>query len=250
VVLGAPSRTRTGGPPGRWRAALAILALVAGACGKDLTVHVRAGDRPPDPDALTRSGADAQPLLAAGVAVDRLQIVLRDLRLQPTPTADGAATPDDVHVGPPTVLVDLAGAQLDPGAMTRIVPARSIRWASFYQSVIELRPVEQEDVVGDPALAPLLGRTLVITGRLPGGAPFTYESSVAAVLVRPATYRMGLNHNNVTVNVEPDRWFRGPDGEPLDPTDPAVHPVIEANILDSIDAYMDDDRDGAPDLLG
>jgi hypothetical protein len=224
--------------------------LCAVACGKDLTVHVRAGDRPPDPDALTLSDVIAQPLLAAGVAVDRFEIVVRDLRLQPTPTADGSATPDDERIGPATVLVDLSGAQLEPGAMTEIVAARSVRWASFYQSVIELGPVTQDDVAADPALAPLLGRSLVVSGRLPGGAPFTYESSAAAVLVRPATYRMGLNHNNVTINVEPNRWFRGPNGEPLDPSDPAVHSTIEANILESIDAYMDDDRDGNPDLLG
>jgi hypothetical protein len=233
--------------------ALALLALGAAACGRDLTVHVRAGDRPPDPDAKPSAPgttAAAQPLLAAGVAIDRFQIVLRDLRLQPSPSEDGAPSGNDEQISPATVLVDLSGGQLDPGAMTEIVGARSVRWASFYQSVIELRPVAEDDVTADAALAPLLGRTLVVSGRLPGGAPFTYESSVAAVLVRPATFRMGLNHNNVTINVELNRWFRGPAGEPLDPSDPAVHATIEANILDSIDAYLDDNRDGDPDLLG
>jgi hypothetical protein len=240
-------------PAPTWRMALALLALGAGACGRDLTVHLRAGDRPPNPDeklSPAAAGAVAQPLLAAGVAVDRFQIVLRDLRLQPTPTADGARSENDAQISPAIVLVDLSGPQLEPGAMTEIVSSRSVRWASFYQAVLELRPVAEGDVAADAALAPLLGRTLVVTGRLPGGAPFTYESSVAAVLVRPATYRMGLNHNNATINVELNRWFRGPGGEPLDPRDPAVHPTIEANILESIDGYLDDDRDGNPDSLG
>jgi hypothetical protein len=61
---------------------------------------------------------------------------------------------------------------------------------------------------------------------------------------------MGLNHNNVTINFALNKWFLGPNGEPLDPRDPAAHATIEANILESIDAYMDDNRDGNPDSLG
>lgn len=235
----------------RFRLGLAILTLGAAACGRDITVNVRTGDRPPNPDPVaSRAPASAKSVLAAGVAVDRFQIVLRDFRLQPTQNPDGMPAGNDARIGPEAVLVDLSGSQLDPGAMKEIVPPELVRWASFYQSVIRLSPVSQDDVTADPALAPLLGKTLVITGRLPGGAPFTYESSVTAVLVRPATFRMGLNHNNVTINVAPNRWFQGPDGEPLDPRDPAVRATIESNILESIDAYMDDNRDGDPDSLG
>jgi hypothetical protein len=150
-------------------------------------------------------------------------------------------------VSPPAVLVELSGAELDPGAMTEVVPERDLSWKSFYQTVLELRPVTADD---DPALAPLLGRTLVIDGRLPGGAPFTYESAVASVLVRPAVFRGGSNHNNLTINVAVNTWFHGTAGEPLDPLDPAVASTIEGNILRSIDAYMDDDRNGNPDFLG
>jgi hypothetical protein len=32
--------------------------------------------------------------------------------------------------------------------------------------------------------------------------------------------------------------------------DPAAASSIEANVVDSIDAYMDDNRDGNPDFLG
>ena len=237
--------------PRRWSTGLAILTLGAVACGRDTTLTVRAGDRPANPDPATSPAqAGAHSLLAAGVAIDRLQIVLRDFRLQTSQNTAGTPSPDDARIGPAIVLVDLMGPQLDPGAMTEIVPAELVRWASFYQSVITLSPASQDEVAANPALAPLLGRTLVITGRVPGGAPFTYESSVAAVLVRPATYRMGLNHNNVTINIAPNMWFQGPNGEPLDPRDPAIAPTIESNILESIDAYMDDNRDGKPDSLG
>ena len=230
------------------RAATVALTLVAAACAKDITVNVRAGDRPPDPDHAALVAEDA--LLASGVAIDRVQIVLRDVRLQANPTADGAPAPGDVAVSPPILLVDLSDAGLVPGGMTEVVPARSLSWESFYQVVVELRPVTADDGASDPALAPLVGRTLVVTGRLPGDVPFTYESDVASVLVRPAVFRAGLNHNNLTINIAPNIWFQGAEGEPLDPQDAAAQPIIEANILESIDAYMDDDRDGNPDFLG
>jgi hypothetical protein len=242
-------------PPPRkaasWRAAPLALVLAA-ACARDLTVTVRTGDRPPDPDHAPseKASAGAQAFLVSGIAIDRVQVVLRDIRLQANPTADGAPAVGDASASPPIVLVDLAGAQLSQGAMTEVVPPRGVEWASFYQTVLELRPVAEEDVASDPALAPLLGRTLVVTGRLPGDLPFTYESAVAAVLLREAVFRVGSNHNNLTLNVELNRWFQGAAGEPLDPRDPAAHPTIEANILESIDAYMDDDRDGDPDFLG
>jgi len=226
----------------------AALALVAAACAKEITVNVRVGDRPPDPDHAALVIDEA--LLASGVAIDRVQIVVRDVRLQANPTGDGAPAPDDIAVSPPVLLVDLSDAELAPGAMTEVVPARSVSWKSFYQVVLDLRPVTADDSVSDPALAPLVGRTLVVTGRLPGDVPFTYESDVASVVLRPAVFRAGLNHNNLTINIAPNVWFQGDGGEPLDPRDAAAHPIIEANILESIDAYMDDDRDGDPDFLG
>jgi hypothetical protein len=233
-------------PTGLARAAPLALVLAA-ACAKDITVHLRAGDPPPDPNVEKRAVSSA---LVGGFAVDRVRIVLREIRLQESPTADGAPADGDEGVSPPTVLVDLAGDRLAPGAMTEIVGARSVSWASFYQVVLELRPVTAEDVAADPALAALEGRTLVVEGRSPGGTPFTFESAVAAVLVRPSVFRAGLNHNNLTLNVALNRWFEGPAGEPLDPADPAAQGTIETNIVDSIDAYMDDNVDGVPDFLG
>jgi hypothetical protein len=134
--------------------------------------------------------------------------------------------------------------------MTEVVPARSVSWKSFYQTVANLAPVTAGEAAADPALEPLLNRTLVIEGRLPGGLPFTYASDVTEVLIRPAVFRVGTNHNNLTLNVAPNRWFEGPGGEPLDPLDPAAASSIEANVLESIDFYMDDNRDGNPDFLG
>ena len=228
-----------------------------------MTVTVRMGDRPPNPDAPPSTQLSARPgasatgstsgaLLAAGITIDRLQIVLRDIRLATTRTDSGERTPGEAVIGPGPVLVDLSGAQLDPGAMTEIVPASHVVWRSFYELDLDLRPVTQAEVDGRPDLAPLLGRTFVIHGRTPSGGPFVLESSMQKVLIRPATFRNGLNHNNTTINIAPNLWFVGQDGAALDPgsADPAVHAAIESNVAGSIDGYMDDDRDGQPDPLG
>ncbi|BDG05685.1 hypothetical protein [Anaeromyxobacter oryzae] len=240
------------------------LALFATACGQDMTVDVRMGDRPPNPDSpppssqeVAARGAPAtsstsSALLAAGVAIDRFQIVLHDIRLESSRTQNGEHTPGEAVIGPGPVLVDLSGTQLDPGAMTEVVPAAHVAWKSYYEVDLDLRPVTQAEVDANPALAPLLGLTFVIHGRTASSGPFTLGSSMQTVLVRPATFRNGLNHNNTTINIAPNRWFVGQDGAPLDPgsADPAVRAAIEANVAASIDGYMDDNRDGNPDPLG
>jgi hypothetical protein len=243
-------------PPSRelGLASVLLLALTAMACSKDLTITLRAGDRPPNPDPESNHPVSDHPTaslkVVAGIAVDRVQIVMRDIRFQSNPTADGSAAPGDDAVSPPLLLVDLTGTQLGDGAMTEIVAARDVSWESFYQTILDLRPVTADEVAGDPRLAPLLDRTLVINGRLPGDVAFTFVSSIQAVLLRPSVFRVGTNHNNLTLNLALNRWFVGADGKPLDPRDPAASAAIEANILESIDVYMDDDRNGQPDCLG
>jgi hypothetical protein len=239
------------------------VALLATACAQDMSVNVRVGDRPPNPDspppsqlaardapASTASAPDA--LVVAGVTIDRFQIALRDIRLASSRTENGEHTAGEAVIGAGPVLLDVSGAQLDAGSMTEIVPAAHIAWKSYFEVDLDLRPVTQAEVDANPALAPLLGRTFVIHGRTASAGPFTLESSLEMVLVRPATFRNGLNHNNTTINIAPNRWLVGEDGAALDPgsADPAVQAAIEANVAASIDGYMDDDRDGEPDPLG
>ena len=217
-----------------------------------MTVYARMGDRPPNPEELAPASPRPVVLLAAGVTIDRFQIVLRDIRLAENQTQAGERTPSEAVVGPGVVLLDVSGAALDPGAMTQLVQAAHVAWKSYAEVDLDLRPVTQAEVEANSALAPLLGRTFVIQGRTPGGSPFTIESSLQQVVVRPTVFRNGLNHNNVTINIEPNRWFVGEDGAALDPAsaDPAVRAAIEANVAASIDGYMDDNRDGNPDSLG
>ena len=221
-----------------------VLASLAAACAQDLSVHIRGGDRPPDPGYL---------VLATGVDVDRFQVVMRNIRLQSQPTDGGVDTPGGVYVGPGPFLVDLDGGQLDKGVFTPLVSDYAIGAKGFYEMDIDLLPVSQGDVALKPDLAPMLGKTFVIEGRNAQGVPFTFTSTIAKVVVRESVFRMGMNHNNVDINIEPNAWFVHPDGGAvLDPTstDPAVRALIEQNVVNSIDGYQDDDMDGVPDPLG
>ena len=228
---------------------------IAAACAGDLSVHVRGGDRPPNPEEGAPSGepvVSGELVLSNGVTVDRFQIVLRAMRLQQTPTDGGVEAPGAEYVGPGPYYVDLPGPSLTGGAFTPLVNGFLTTPKSYYEMDITLQPASQGDIVLAPSLAPMLGRTFVINGHNAQGTPFLIESSVTRVLVRPFVYRLGTNHNNLDVNIAPNTWFALPDGGVIDPTttDPVLRATIEENVAASIDAYEDDNMDGIPDPLG
>jgi len=233
---------------------LALLAIsISAACANDMSVHVRGGDRPPNPEELIFSdgvAASGGLQVNGGVTVDRFQIVLRNMRLQEAPTDGGADAPGAEYFGPGPFLVDLPPGSLSGGTFTLLIPKYIIGPKSYYEMDINLQPVSASDVVLKPELAPLQGWTFRITGTNAQNVPFTIESTMSAELIRPSVYRLGTNHNNLDVNIAPNRWFELPDGGVVDPADPAAHQQIEENVAASIDAYEDDNMDGVPDPLG
>jgi hypothetical protein len=238
-----------------------IVAIVftASACAQDVTVHVRGGDRPPDSEFLYVGRGRAQAstpgslVVTGGATVDKFQIVLRNIRLQSEPIDGGSAdTPGAAIIGPNGYLVDLPGSSLTGGTFTPLLGRGDMGAKGFYEMDIDLSPVTDADSTAQPELSPLLGRTFEITGHNQAGTPFTIQSTAGLILPRSSVFRMGLNHNNLDINIAPNQWFGTPDGGTLDPasSDPAVRSQIEQNVLDSIDAYEDDDMDGNPDPLG
>lgn len=235
-----------------WLPALVAISVSA-ACSNDMSVHIRGGDRPPNPEELTVSYDDVLGenglLVNGGVTVESFQIVLRSMRLQEAPTDGGIDAPGAEYFGPGPYLVDLPAASLTGGAFTELVPKYIVGPKSYYEMDLDLKPVSAGDVALAPALAPLQGRTFRITGTNAQGVPFTFESTMSRELIRPSVYRLGTNHNNLDVNIAPNRWFELPNGGFLDPADPAAHQQIEENVAASIDAYEDDNMDGEPDPL-
>ena len=232
----------------------ALVAIsISAACSNDMSVHVRGGDRPPNPEELVVSygvGASGGLVVKGGVTVDRFQIVLRSLRLQEAPTDGGVDAPGAEYFGPGPYLIELLPDGLTGGTLTELISKYIIGPKSYYEMDINLQPVSASDVVLKPQLAPLEGRTFRITGTNAQGVAFTIESTMSQELIRPSVYRLGTNHNNLDVNIAPNRWFELPDGGTVDPADPAAHQQIEENVAASIDAYEDDNMDGVPDPLG
>jgi len=237
-----------------WLPAL-VASLISAACNSDMSVHVRGGDRPPNPEELVLSygsgvvDTSGGLVVTGGAKVDRFQIVLRSLRLQEAPTDGGADAPGAEYFGPGPYLVELSPQGLTGGAFTELISKYIVGPKSYYEMDITLQPVSASDVALAPALAPLQGRTFRITGTNAQGVPFTIESTTSRELIRPSVYRLGTNHNNLDVNIAPNRWFENPGGGALDPADPATHQQIEENVAASIDAYEDDNMDGVPDPL-
>jgi hypothetical protein len=227
-----------------------VVALTATGCAQDLATHVRVGPRPANPDSATPVYVDrGSSTLPPGYVIERFQIVLRNVRLQSDPTVAGEPSPDMRMLIPGPILVDLSGGQLADGALTSILEGYGMGARAFYEVDLDLAPVTSADVTANPALAPLLGQTFVIAGKLPDGRAFTFSSSLTAVLLRPATYRFGMNHNNININFATNLWFIGPGAVPIDPTNPAERSVLEENVLGSIDAYEDANLNGIPDPL-
>ena len=230
------------------RAPLLALSICA-ACNNSMSVHIRGGDRPPNPD--YRAERASRLATNGGVTIEKFQIVMRSMRLQEAPTGDGGVdAPGAEYFGPGPYLIELTPETLNGGAFTPLISGYIVGPKSYYEMDMNLLPVTAGDIALDPALAPLQGKTFRVTGANAQGVPFTFESTMSRKVVRESVYRLGTNKNNVDVNIASNTWFTLPDGGVLDPADPAAHDQIEENVANSIDAYEDDNMDGVPDPLG
>ncbi len=228
----------------------AAMAVTVSGCAQDLSVNARVGPRPPNPDSGTPVYVDrGSTTMPPGYVVDRFRMVLRNVRIQSDPTVAGEPSPDMRMLIAGPILLDLSGGKLADGALTELLAGYGMGARAFYEVDIDLSPVTSAEAAANPALAPLVGKTFVIEGKLPGGKAFTASSSLSAVLLRQAVYRFGMNHNNVDINIQTNLWFIGPGAVPIDPSDPANQAILEENVLGSIDAYEDANEDGIPDPL-
>ena len=122
--------------------------LLATGCAQEVTVHIRGGDRPPDPDFLhvARPSAQAvQPgslVVTGGSEVQRFRIVLRNLRLQSQPIDAGSGdSPGARILGPNAYVVDIPGTSLGGGTFTELIGSEGLGAKGFYQMDIDLSPV-------------------------------------------------------------------------------------------------------------
>jgi hypothetical protein len=216
---------------------LALAAALLGGCGSPtLSLSARAGGAPAA--GLARGALS----VAGGATIDEVRLVIRRVRLDAGGGSDGGSGSSEVEVAAGPFLVDLAGALLDSGAVATVLDAE-VKEGTYRRLRFDIHKLSGGEATGDARLAAMAGTSVVVTGTF-HGAPFTFSSALDEEQEREGTFQVGSGSNNVTLSIDPSRWFVDGSGAGLDPSDPSNRSRIEASIKASIDAFDDDDRDG------
>ena len=190
---------------------------------------------------LAAAPAPAALTLAEGVSLDRARLLIRKVMLQDF--GDGETGGATIRWEPQ--VIDLSGAELDGGVVFLLggeVPAGTYDQLTF--QLHKLTPGDEAVMDGD--FSPL-GASIVLDLTL-DGEPFQFVSDLTAVGVIAGPFTVEEEGTaNVTVTIDPEGWFTGPAGEPLDPRLEEDRSRIEWNVKASIRGFQDDDADGTPD---
>jgi hypothetical protein len=153
----------------------------------------------------------------------------------------------EIKVGP--FLVDLTGAQLAAG-LNRVFEGE-IPAGTYRELKVVIGVVSPKKAGSNAGLAEMHGRSVVVEGKL-DGKPFVFEAALYAAfkLEQEIVVAADGSFGNVTLTVDPARWFKAADGTRLDPTVPADQARIRANIKATLRAFDDRDRDGHDDHGG
>jgi hypothetical protein len=196
--------------------------------------------------------------VGGGVSVDRVRVLVRELKLEggmegggmPMMAADdgGGEGDGEVEIGP--LVADVSGDALS-ASVTRVFDA-DVPDGTYDELKITVAPVTGA-AAGTP-LAAMGTSSIVVDGtRTPQGAtagtPFSFATSLQAS--QKLETKLVVDHagktSNVTLVLDVKRWFTAGDGSPLDPTVDANRAAIEASILSSLRVERDDDEDGMDD---
>ncbi len=210
----------------------------AGACA---TNAVAAGNTAAPVD-LSPDVADSSPAAAGNAAPGSAPDVAR---------LDGAPdTSADCEVAGGPYLVDLSGADLASGVhwIAGMAPP-----AGTYDEVkFTIDTVDPATPGLDPGLTAMAAaHASILVDGTASGASFEFSTPMEVSQEREGTFVVGgATGTNLTLSIDPSRWFTGPDGGALDPADPTARGAIEANIRASIRLLHDDDEDGVEDASG
>lgn len=232
------------------RTATLLGALVGSACGGGGTaafhpfesvVGVVDGGPVPDDGGAGQGGLID---LGQGIQVSRARFVISSLTLAGQLDADGGAgapgngnPSETVQLGP--IIAEVRSGQVgDGGALGFTV---SVPPGRYGEARFVVGPVDGDGGVIDPA-GGMNGASFVIDGLVAepladGGAAtgsFTFVSSLAAGQTAKPTDADAGETQTVTLTMDPRQWFESRSGLRLDPSVPATHDAIEANIQHSI----------------
>ncbi len=249
------------------RLILAMLVAIAAACtttnGPDsefANVQVSfATQRPAGPLAsgafLSRAAGDTIITGTDTLVIDRVQVVLREIELKRVATTDCDSAADEdacerFETGP--VLVDLPLGSTVQQKFAVNVPVGSYNEIEFdIHKPDDDDPSDQVFIANNPTFAAI---SIRVTGTFNDTA-YVYTSDLnvqqelALVPALEITDMTGAT--NLTVLVDIDSWFRNASGAVVDPTSANKggpnENLVKENIKNSVEAFEDDDRDGAED---
>lgn len=185
------------------------------------------------------------------LVLDEVQLVLREIELE-REGEDDCALPDDdscekLELGP--ILLDLP---LTPGAVGRFTVA--VDTGRYDEVELEIHKASSSDDAAFVAAHPELeDRSIRVTGTFNGTA-FTFYSDLDVeqeIDLAPPLVVGESAAAELTLFADLDRWFRDADGGLIDPaTANQGEPnesEVKNNIQNALEAFEDDDRDGAED---
>jgi hypothetical protein len=205
------------------------------------------------------------PTTVDDITLTKVQLVLSHIELSRIDSACVRAdTTDDErdegeHLGDcheiklPPMLVDLP---LTPDAKVEVsAPVPPGKYRNLHARLTALTSESRQKGAADflAANPDFAGTSVRIEGTY-AGKPFTYTTNVRAEIFIPFRPPLDLSESttpNVTVAVDPSRWFKTENGTTIDPTtvglDQPNNRYIAANIRRSFRVFRDDDHDGHGD---
>jgi len=222
---------------------LSLLLLAACSGSDQVGISVRTG-------APRTSAAASQKqalTLANGIEVTRVRLVVAKLDLEQEgedESIDGTEA-EDVEAGP--FLVDLSGSALD-GQAEHMLDV-SVAAGTYDELELKIHRLEDNSTArSDAKFADLVAKeaSVIIDGKI-DGQDFSFVSSLTVEQEREASFTLGDGAGNITLNLDVTKWFTGEAGQRLDPRQSTYKSAIEENIKRSVDAFDDDDEDGAED---
>lgn len=221
---------------------LTLMMLVACSGSDQMGISVRTG-APRTGAATSRKQALT---LSNGIELTRVRMVIQKLDLEQEgedESMDGTER-EEVEAGP--FLVDIAGDALN-GQAEHVLDV-SVAAGTYDELELKIQKVEDSAAKSDPKFADMVakGASVIVDGKI-DGQDFSFVSSLTVEQEREASFTIGEGAGNITLNLDVTKWFTGESGQRLDPRQSSNKSAIEESIKRSIDAFDDDDHDGAED---
>lgn len=185
---------------------------------------------------------------------ERVQLVMREIELESQALENACEVPggdDDcaeIEIGP--LLVDLPlGTSGAVRTLAADVPAGTYDEVEF-----EIHKPESSDDAAFLAAHPEFAGVSIRAEGTYNGTPFVYESHLDVEMeldLVPPLVVDGASATDLTLFVDLGTWFRGGDGNFVDPatanTGGEHEGVVNENVKGSLEAFEDDDHDGSDD---